>query len=65
VKHAIDQFELKEMSEHIQTETQTIQFMNAFDDERFGQCEETFTAGPAYWLQIPEKRNQYEGFDLK
>ena len=42
----MNRFTFSELGDHIQDYSDTEKFMLAFDDKKFGQCEETFTEGP-------------------
>ena len=37
--------------------------MEAFEDKDYGQCKETFTEGPDYWIRIPTLRAKWKGMN--
>ena len=60
-RKARNNFPIHELAGHIDNYEDTEAFMKAFKDLEFGQCRETFTEGPDYWIKIPEIRAKWQG----
>ena len=61
----MNRFPFSELGDQIQDYSDTEKFMLAFDDKKFGQCEETFTEGPDYWQRIPKIREEWREAGLE
>lgn len=60
LKHAMKNYPIHLLADHIQCYADTEKFMNAFEDKYHGQCKETFAKGPDYWIKIPEIRAKWQ-----
>jgi hypothetical protein len=65
LEDAVNNFPVHKLADHIQDYSDTEKFMIAFDDNKFGQCKETFTEGPDYWIKISKTRAQWEQAGLE
>jgi hypothetical protein len=60
---AMNRFPYEKLGDFIQDYSDTEKFVIAFDDERFGQCKETFSKGPEYWCKLPGLRAKWKGIN--
>ena len=60
IKSAIKKgYPLHMLADHIKSYKDTEAFMEAFNDDKFGQCRQTFAEGPQYWEKIPQLREDW------
>lgn len=60
IKNAIDKgYPIHMLADHIKSYKDTEAFIEAFNDDKFGQCRQTFTEGPQYWKRIPHVREDW------
>ena len=60
IENAIEEgYPLHMLADHIKSYKDTETFIEAFNDDKFGRCRQTFTEGPQYWERIPQLREDW------